>query len=216
MKTKLFLLTALLISQFLISQELFFKAGKNFTDYNYKNSFGKTVSGLQGTSGSNYEFGILFCLNPSKDSVSVGIKSKYLYSLSLSYNQFNARGGNVNNTYSWNTNYLGIQNVVYISAFTSSKGYYNLKFKTGVNASTLLSGQQYINNVVYDLKKYSEFKGLFVQPLIGMDFRLEVSRKLSLNLGYSFSKAFNVSNKSSEKLSFTTNQIQLGIIHSLK
>lgn len=202
---------AFLISHFSLSQEIFFKVGKNFTQYNYKNSSGKTLSGLEGTTGSNYEFGFVYFLDDAKDS----LKSRFSYSASLNLNQFNAKAGNVNNIYVWNTNYIGIQNMVYASVLTSNNNYFNLKFKAGVNTSTIVSGKQYINNVMYDLKNYDEFKGLIIQPLVGMDFQVEVSRELSLNLGYLFSKAFNVSNKSSENLSFTNNQIQLGLFYTL-
>ena len=211
MKTKLLFMMAMFISHFATSQEFFFKAGRNFTDYNYKNSLGKSVSGLEGDSGSNYEFGVEFFLDDADSS----LESKFSYSASLVLNQFNAKGGNVNNTYAWNTNYIGIQNMGYASVLTSPDGIYNLKLKAGFNTSTILSGQQYINNVVYDLKKYQEFKGIFLQPEIGMDFRLELSRDLGINIGYLFSKAFNVSNKSSEKLGFTNNQLQLGLQYTI-
>lgn len=211
MKTKLLFIMAMFISQHLFSQEIFFRVGKNFTQYNYKNSLGKTVSGLEGSSGSNYELGFEYFL----DNASSSLESRYSYSASLILNQFNAKAGNVNNTYVWNTNYLGIQNMAYASVLMSPNSMYNLKVKAGVNTSTIVSGQQYINNVVYNLKNYNEFKGIVVQPLIGLDFRLEVSRELSMNIGYMFSKAFNVSNKSYEELSFTNNQIQLGLQYTL-
>lgn len=202
---------AIFISHHAISQEIFFKTGRNFTEYNYKNSLGKTVSGLEGSSGTNYEFGVEFFLDGTKSS----LDSKLSYSASLSLNQFNAKGGNVNNTYVWNTNYLGIQNMAYFSVLKSREAIYNLKLKAGFNTSTILSGKQSINNVIYDLNKYNEFKGVFIQPMIGMDFRLKVNQKLVFDLGYSFSKAYNVSTKSSEKLSFTTNQLQLGLQYIL-
>ncbi len=198
---------AMFISHVAISQEFFLKTGRNFTNYNYKNSLGKTVSGLERSSGSNYEFGVEFFLDDAKSS----LESKFSYSASLVLNQFNAKGGNVNNTYVWNTNYIGIQNMGYASVLKSPDGFYNLKVKAGFNTSTILNGQQYIDNVVYDLKKYQEFKGIFLQPEIGMDFKLELTRNLCVDLGYLFSKAFNVSNKSSEKLDFTNNQLQLGL-----
>lgn len=211
MKTKLLFMMAMFISHVAISQEFFLKTGRNFTTYNYKNSLGKTVSGLERSSGSNYEFGVEFFL----DGADSNTESKFSYSASLVLNQFNAKGGNVNNTYAWNTNYIGIQNMGYASVLKSPDGFYNLKLKAGFNTSTILSGQQYINNVVYDLKKYQEFKGIFLQPEVGLDFRLELSRELGVNIGYLFSKAFNVSNKSSEKLGFTNNQIQLGLQYTI-
>jgi hypothetical protein len=202
---------AIFISHFSISQEIFFKTGKNFTQYNYKNSLGRSVSGLECSSGSNYELGFEYFLDDANSS----LESRFSYSASLILNQFNAKAGNVNNTYVWNTNYLGIQNMAYASVLMSPNSLYNLKLKAGVNTSTIVSGQQFINNVVYNLKNYSEFKGIVVQPILGLDFRLEVSRELSANIGYMFSKAFNVSNKSSEKLSFTNNQLQLGLNYTI-
>lgn len=211
MNKKILFMMAIFISHFATSQEFFFKVGRNFTDYNYKNSLGKSISGLEGDSGLNYEFGIEFYLDEADSS----LESKFSYSAGLCLNQFNAKGGNVNSTYVWNTNYIGIQNMAYLSLLNSSDRFYSLKLKAGFNTSTILSGQQYINNVVYDLKKYQEFKGIFLQPEIGMDFRLELNRELGINIGYLFSKAFNVSNKSSEKLGFTNNQLQLGLQYTI-
>ena len=211
MKSKIVYIVALFISHFAISQEFFLKGGENFTQYNYINSMGKSVSVLEGSNGSNYELGFEYFL----DNADSSLESSFSYSASLILNQFNAKGGDFNNTYVWNTNYLGIQNMAYVSLLMSPNSVYNLKLKAGVNTSTILSGQQYINNIIYDLKNYDEFKGVFIQPLLGVDFRLEVNRELCLNIGYLFSKAFNVSNKSSEKLSFTNNQLQLGLQYNI-
>lgn len=211
MNTKLLFMLAMFISQHLFSQEIFFRVGKNFTQYNYKNSKGESVSGLESSNGSNYEIGFEYFF----DDAYSGLESSFSYSASLILNQFNAKAGNINNTYVWNTNYLGIQNMAYVSVLMPRNSLYNLKLKAGVNTSTIVSGQQYINNVVYNLKNYDEFKGIVVQPIIGLDFRLEVTQELNLNFGYMISKAFNVSNNSSEKLSFTNNQVQLGLQYSI-
>ena len=211
MKLKFVLIMTLLISHCAISQEIFLKSGKNFTKYNYKNSSGQNLVGLESSSGSNYELGVEFFLDGTNNS----LESRYSYSVSLTLNQFNAKGGNINNTYVWNTNYLGIQNMVYASILKTQKRFMNFKAKAGFNMATIVSGEQFINNVVYDLKKYKEFKGVIIQPTIGADFRFEINRELNVNFGYSLSKAFNISNKSSEKLSFTNNQLQLGLTYTL-
>ena len=202
---------AFFISHCMSSQELFFKAGRNFTNYEYKNSSGQSLSGLKGASGTNYEFGVEFFLDRSTNS----IESVFSYSSSLTLNQFNDKGGNVNSTYEWNTNYIGVQNMLYLSLMNSNKDFYCLKVKAGLNTLSIFSGQQYINNVKYDLTQYDEFKGIFLQPVIGADFRLELNRELSLNVGYAFSKAINISNKSSEELSFSSNLFQVGVQYSL-
>lgn len=190
-----------------ISQEIFIKAGNNFTKYNYKDSAGTALSGFEGSSGSNYDLGVEFFL----DGVDSSLESPLSYSVSLSYNQFNDRIGTDGTLYVWNTNYLGIQNMVYITLFKLPQDYFSLKLKGGINMSTILNGQQYINNVVYNLANYREFKGLTMQPTAGIDLRLEFSRDFFVNVGYSYSNVFNASNTTSEKLSFTNNQLQFGI-----
>ena len=125
MKSKIVYIVALFISHFAISQEFFLKGGENFTQYNYINSMGKSVSVLEGSNGSNYELGFEYFL----DNADSSLESSFSYSASLILNQFNAKGGDFNNTYVWNTNYLGIQNMAYVSLLMSPNSVYNLKFR---------------------------------------------------------------------------------------
>lgn len=211
MKLKIYFIVSLFLFNFSISQEIFFKAGKNFTNYSYKNSLGKSISGLEGSVGSNYELGFDFFFDDADSS----LESRFSYSLSLCLNQFNAKGGDFNNTYVWNTNYLGLQNMVYASIIKSPDYYFDFKLKLGFNTSKFISGQQFINNTKYNLNKYDEFNGLFIQPLVGMDLRLDLSRELSFYFSYIHSQAFNISNNSSERLNFINHQIQVGIQYTL-
>lgn len=189
---------------FVQAQELFISSGKNFTTYNYKNSLGISNPNLRSGEGNFYQLGIDFKLNKSADS------NKFSYAVSLVYNQFNAVGGSSTANYSWKTNYLGIQNALNYALFQNSKSF-KVKTKIGCATSTIIKGEQYINNVVYDISKHEEFSGITIQPNIGIDFQYAINENIKISAGYEFSKAFNVSNSSAENLSFTNNQIHLGL-----
>ena len=207
MNKKYLLLLVLFSGCFLQAQELFFSNGKNFTKYDYKNSFGNTNSNLRSGEGSFYEMGLDFKLNKATDKLS--------YAVSVVYNQFNAEGGSSTANYSWKTNYLGVQNALNYTLFQNSKSF-KVKTKLGVATSTIIKGEQYINNVVYNITKQEEFSGITIQPNVGVDFQYAINQNVRISAGYEFSKAFNVSNSSSEELSFTNNQIHFGLHFPLK
>ena len=207
MNKKYLLLLVLFSGCFLQAQELFFSNGKNFTKYDYKNSFGNTNSNLRSGEGSFYQLGLDFKLNKATDKLS--------YAVSIVYNQFNAEGGTSTANYSWKTNYLGVQNALNYTLFQNSKSF-KVKTKLGVATSTIIKGEQYINNVVFNITKQEEFSGITIQPNVGVDFQYAINPNIRISAGYEFSKAFNVSNSSSEELSFTNNQIHFGLHFPLK
>lgn len=207
MNKKYLLLLVLFSGCFLQAQELFFSNGKNFTKYDYKNSLGNTNSSLRSGEGSFYQLGLDFKLNKATDKLS--------YAVSVVYNQFNAEGGTSTANYSWKTNYLGVQNALNYTLFQNSKSF-KVKTKLGVATSTIIKGEQYINNVVFDITKNEEFSGITIQPNVGVDFQYAINQNVRISAGYEFSKAFNVSNSSSEELSFTNNQIHFGLHFPLK
>lgn len=207
---KKYLLFLLLFSGcYLQAQELFISNGKNFTKYDYKNSLGKTNPNIRSGEGSFYEMGIAFMLNKSADS------NKLSYAVSMVYNQFNAVGVTSTANYAWKTNYLGIQNALHYTLFQNSKSF-KVITKLGCATSTIIKGEQYINNVIYNISKQEEFKGIILQPNVGVDFQYAINPNIKISAGYEFSKAFNISNKSKEELSFTNNQIHFGLHFPLK
>ena len=198
---KKYLLILLLFSGcFLQAQEMFFTAGKNFTKYDYKNSLEVSNPNLRSGDGSFYQLGMGFNLG----------SDEFNYAVSLVYNQLNAVGGSSVSNYAWNTNYLCIQNELNYILFQDYDSF-KVKSKLGFATSTIIKGEQFINNVVYDISNQEEFKGILIQPNIGIDFHYSIDRALEISVGYEYSKAFNVSNNSPEKLSFTNNQIHLGL-----
>ena len=182
------------------AQEVFLTAGQNFTKYDYKNSLGVSNPNLRNGDGSFYQLGMAFNLGSEELN----------YAVSLVYNQLNAVGGSRTSNYAWNTNYVGIQNELNYVLFQDYDSF-KVKTKLGCATSTIIKGEQYINNVVYDISNQEEFKGILIQPNIGINFQYSLDRDIEFSVGYEFSKAFNVSNNSPEKLSFTNNQIHLGV-----
>ena len=207
---KKYLLFCLLFSGcYLQAQELFISNGKNFTKYDYKNSIGISNPDIRSGEGSFYEMGMAFQLNKSAAT------DKLSYAVSLVYNQFNAVGGTSTANYAWKTNYLGIQNALHYTLFQNTESF-KVKTNIGFATSTIIKGEQCINNVVYNISKQEEFKGITIQPNIGVDFQYAINPNINISAGYEFSKAFNISNKSSEELSFTNNQIHFGLHFPLK
>ena len=206
---KCFLFLLLFSGCYMQSQELFFSTGKNFTSYDYKNSAGFSNPNLRSGDGSFYQAGMEFKLNKSAAS------SKVSYAISVIYNQFNAVGGTSSDDYSWKTNYLGVQNALNYTLYQNAD-FFTVKTKLGVATSTIIKGEQYINNRVYDIASHEEFSGIVVQPNVGIDFQYSINRDIKISAGYEFSKSYNISNSSSEKLSFTNNQIHFGFNFLLK
>jgi hypothetical protein len=114
--------------------------------------------------------------------------------------------------YAWNTNYLGIQNAISY-AVLKTRSELEINLKAGVTTSFIANGQQLLNNRHYDLTQYEEFKGIVIQPLIGMQVKYLVNDYFGVSLNYIFSKSLPKSGL--ESLSFNTNQVQLGFYFPL-
>jgi opacity protein-like surface antigen len=193
------------------AQELYIFSGKNSTRFIFKstNDTSENIAFRKGL-GSNLEIGYTYKLK----------NNLFVYALGLSYNEFEAEASNYATNYTWETTYIGIINKIsYNLSGTKPYCYFgvdmSLFLNTGFNTATLINGSQFINNYYYDLSKNEEFSGVLLQPFIGISAQYIVSRNFKLNLGYNFSKTFNLTNKTAEKTSFNTNQFQIGLQVSL-
>ena len=196
---KLIMLMMIVMSyQSIQSQEIYFKTGKNFTQYDYKSDTNSSPS-LQAGSGNFYEIGYVMKLN----------NEKLKYAIDLSLNEYNAIGGNAVSSYSWNTQYLGVQNTFSI-AFVKKRGF-EASANGGLGISTIIYGKQNINGEYLDLSSQKEFSGIWVAPKLGLTASYNVDNDIYLSLGYAYSKSFNLSNSTDEKLSFNNSQIQFGV-----
>ena len=134
---------------------------------------------------------------------------KLKYAIGLNLNEYNAIGGNTVSSYSWNTQYLGVQNTFSI-AFLKASGL-EASANAGLGINTLIYGKQNINGQYLDLSSQKEFSGLWIAPKLGLQASYNVNNDINLSLGYGYSKSFNLSNSTAEKLSFNNNQIQFGV-----
>lgn len=178
------------------AQGYYFNFGQNFTKYDYKNSQGQRNSNLKSDNGITVDFGYQWIISDNE---------KWHYKAGLSFQQFNAKGQNDTFNYSWVTNYLGIQNGVSYDVYTSSDDDFVINLNTGFTASKIIKGEQLINNSSYDLTKENEFKGLFLQPHLGVENEIKLNDFAVLGLGYRFSKAIRSSTPESESLNFINN-----------
>lgn len=181
------------------AQEIFIKTGKNSTTFDFSSPNNNPEVSYRSGSGNFYEVGYQWNLKTNK----------LAYLVSLTYNQFNASASYLTNSYSWETNYIGIQNVLSYSLYETNTIHVSLA--AGFNTATIVRGDQFINTTYFDIKNNEEFAGILLQPLIGANIEYIISEKISLSLGYNYSKAYNISNGTNEKLKFNTSQFQLGI-----
>jgi hypothetical protein len=180
------------------AQTVYFKTGINNTAYDFKDQNGEKVSGLVPGVGSSFEMGIGLPL----------AEEWFKYELGLSLDSYNATGGDLNNNYSWNTNYGGVKNTI---TFFPTSGEFNLGILAVAGASTIFNGSQVINNSRYELRNNPEFKGLLLQAGLGLSLSYNIFNQGFLSLQYDYSKSFRVGEQTDEKLSYLNNRILFGI-----
>lgn len=181
------------------AQEVYFSVGKNFTTYNFKDSSGASNPNLKSGTGSFYELGYIKSLN----------NEKFAYSLGLALNEYNNVGGNSANSYSWETQYLGLQGGITYSII--NRGDFDILPKFGLNLATLVSGKQSIDGTYYNLTDEKEFSGLLVTPSLGVQIKYNLSSDGFISFGYNYCLGLNPTNTTDQKLSFSTNQLQFGV-----
>jgi hypothetical protein len=199
MKQKLLILFLFTAIYSVKSQDLSLSVGTNFTKFDLKNPESFTITPLQSGSGSFFE------LNYSIPST----VQKLQYTLGFGVNEYNALAGNLANSYSWQTKYLGLRTGFQYDLITFKK----LKIvpQLGMNFSTLIYGKQQINGAVYDLKSNNEFSGLKLIPYLGFTAKYKINDLAFASIGYNYSVSFKPELTSQEYLTFSTNQIVLGL-----
>ena len=198
------------------SQEVAFTVGTNYTDYSFDANDDFNASGM----GSHFEMGYTKKIGKTKTEKSLG------YSLSLNLNQYNASYGNMASSYSWETSYIGIRNGLVVPLLITDNGL-QLDVLFGVSLSTILKGQQKVNNMVYDISDHSEFNGLTGWGDAGLKLTYAFKDDVKLALGYSMSQNFKITGKSTQrdnplysedaidKIKLKNSRINLSLIYKL-
>tara|TARA_R110002051_G_C8744775_1_gene499558 strand:+ start:2083 stop:2772 length:690 start_codon:yes stop_codon:yes gene_type:complete len=181
------------------SQELVLSGGINSTTYAYKDALGKDNDNLRESTGNFYELDYTAPINK---------QGKWYYSLGLSLNEYNAKGGNLARLYTWHTRYLGLQSGLSYSVLSLESGF-KTAFSVGMQANTIVNGEQVMNGTVYDLTGEEEFRGVFLKPNVGATLSYPVSDNLTLGLGYNYGESNKLNNTSAEVLNFKNHQVLL-------
>lgn len=187
------------------AQTIYFLTGKNYSTYDLKYQGESANTSIKKGEGDSYEIGVSFPIPVAR----LQFDNPLNYSVGLTLNQYNAEAGDETKSYSWKTEYIGVQNSIIYSFIKSN--HLDLAVKGAFNFGTMLYGNQKINNSTYDLKSYDEFTGLVFRPSFGLQAKCNLSEYGYLSLGYDYSKSFNLSNETSKKLYLKTHQILFGI-----
>ena len=177
------------------SQEISLETGLNLSSYIYNNSTGNSNDNIKSDSGLYSRLGL--------GDFQLG-RQKIRYG--LSFQQFNATGGDGYENYNWKTNYLG--------GFTQ---YQKLLYKNIIGAKLsldfiyLISGKQKIGGETFNLNDEKEINGLWLNPSIGVFTTIIDSSTFGLDLGYNFSVAIKPTDQGPESLSYVTNQFYFRI-----
>jgi hypothetical protein len=210
MKKITVLLLFLCLANIGYSQEIYFLTGKNYTNYKIRYNGSETVNALEKKGeGDSYEIGLALPIKVQR----LAFDNNLNYTVGLTLNQYNAESGDLANNYTWNTEYIGVQNALVYSFVKSN--HLDLAVKGGVNVATLLHGNQTINNSRFDLNNQKDFNGVVVSPLLGLQAKCNLSEYGYLSLGYNYSRSINLTNDTNKKVSFLTNQIVFGISFEL-
>lgn len=203
MKQLLSIVLIVFALNFSSAQEAYLNVGRNFTSYDYTNTLGEQNPNIESGDGASYELGLSF---PLIDRLSV--------TTGITLDQYNATGGDNVNSYSWDTNYLGLQGLVKYTFLEAKATPIAAFINAGVNFNHIISGKQKINGQTYDLTKEDEFKGLYLKTIVGLGLNYFLDNNFALGLSYNFSK--NLGLKSNEEeLDFTNHQLQFGVLISL-
>ena len=200
MKNHLLVILALICLQ-LQAQQFKFSTGTNYTEFNYENSANQSELNLSRGRGNFYEWSYEHAVDSSR---------VFSYEIGLVYNEFNARGGNLLNIYSWTTGYLGLKAGLSCAIINSPSGF-RTGLNVGLNGNSLVTGSQSINGLANNLKDQEDFSGLFLEASLGIDLSTPLSDKARIGIGYQFSKNNPTIKESGESLGFTNHQIQFNL-----
>ncbi len=209
-KTFLFIF-AFCVYNFSFAQKASIHYCQNLTKFDYKDSNGYSNPNLRGDSGSAFEIEYEM---PLKKYKKIDL-SKFNYTFGISFDHYNAKGGDLNNSYNWKTSYIGVNNNLSYCVYQYGEDL-KLIANGGFGFATIIKGEQSINGVVYNIIKEKEFSGIMIKPFAGIDISYQLTENIQLKLGYTLSRSMRLFNKNDEKLAFNNNQVQLGLYFPLK
>jgi hypothetical protein len=190
------------------SQAVYFKTGKNFTNYVFESSaigINSFVVKLQPDSGPFYELGL---------TSSFG-SSRFSYEFGISLNELNSIVETPSKAVSYKTEFIGLDNAVLFSVFKTKTILWDGKL--GFGLQTMIFGKQEIEGTLYNLKQFDEFNGLFLRQSLGTQVKLVASNQLNFSIGYDYHYSlFKTNNRSNQSLKINNSQIKFGVYYILE
>lgn len=217
-KTILFIFSLLVFGTHAHGQDLFFKAGRNSTNYDYKNSLGQQVIDLSRDTGSSYEIGLGFPIylgknNKPENSDEHDRRIRLHNQVSFAVNQYNVNGGDLINNYSYETNFGGFNDQI---ALVAHLGNLEVGVSGIIGVHRLMSGTQVINSKRYELKEFQEFQGEFLQTGWGASVSYPLVKSVFLSASYQQTKSRRPKMQDLEHVNFNSNTLLFGIHFNLK
>ena len=183
------------------NSKLFISIGKNYTNYDYKNSIGEDNENVLNSDGFNFEIGKKGILHLNL----IGIKT--MISSSISINEYNAFGSTNQSLLKWDTTYIGTNFFATIENF-KVLGLFSFEVSGGIGLSHILYGKQQIDSEFYKLNSDNEFDGIFIKPFLEFGKNFYQKNQTSIGLFLNFSKDYSIDNNSDQNLNFDNFQVK--------
>ena len=184
------LFSIVFLTYYAYGQDTYFEVGVNNTSYDYSYQSSNNDFELDSSPGIFLRVGIGELL----PNLGYG----------FSYHQFNSIGKLYEDTFEWNTNYVG-GFLQFDYPLVSNK----LILAPATEILTLFIGKQFSFGEIYTLGEEPEFTGLWVSPRLGITYKVDFSNYISLGVGYNFSISLNATNSTDENLIFNSHQLSI-------
>lgn len=185
------------------SQSLFFKTGRNYSKYIFEPNKSSIVR-LNDDSGSFFELG---------SSLPIGT-SRFTYEYGISLNELNSALESPSKVVRYKTDFIGIDNAFLYSIIKSKN--FSFDAKIGFQLQSMIYGKQEIERVLYDLKNFDEFNGVFFRQSLGAQIKLLMAQQLNFTIGYDYLyNVYNSNNSSLQSLLINSSQIKFGLYYKI-
>lgn len=191
----LFLFLRIIDSGF--SQDIYLKSGVNSTRFKFVDDKGQAIYKFLPALAPSFEIGYGY-------SISDFLVNEF----GVSLDGYNSKGDTKFRDYDYTTFYGGVRNS---TAFKVSFGDLEVGVVGLLGVSKILSGDQLINNSRFDLTEQADFKGVFFQRGMGINFNYFVKNEVFISSGIDYSIASKLNRTPSENLGFATTRVLFGI-----
>jgi hypothetical protein len=180
-------------------EDVYLKTGINLTKFRFLDKAGDPL----------YQF--LPGISPSLE-IGYGLQlTDFLVNeIGLSLDEYTSKGDNKSKDHSWSTLYGGLRNTTSFSVYLADQNIEISLFGV-LGISSILVGDQRVNNGRYDLTQEEDFTGLFFQRGIGINLNFYLTDQVFVSSGIDRLINSKFKKSETESLSFSTSRILFGI-----